>query len=99
MDDELTQPGVEPVRVAQRWQVAPGADEAVLDRVARKLRVAEDQAGGCVESRDGRAGKLGEGVMIALPCPFHEVALVHDRPTFRARPFGRADMVGVARSR
>ena len=80
MDDELAQPGVELVRVAQRRQVAPGADEAVLDRVAGQLRVAKDQAGGCVEPGDGRAGERGEGVMIALPCPFDEVPLVHDSP-------------------
>ena len=82
MDDELAQPGVELVRVAKRRQVPPGADEAVLDGVARKLRVAEDQAGGCVESGDGRAGERSEGVMIALPCPFDEVSLVHDCPRF-----------------
>ena len=80
MDDELAQPGVELVRVAKRRQVPPGADEAVLDGVARELRVAEDQPGGCVESCDGRAGERGEGVMIALPCPLDEVPLVHDSP-------------------
>ena len=99
MDDELAQPGVELVRVAKRRQVPPGADEAFLDGVTRELRVAEDQASGCVESCDGGAGERGEGVMIALPCPFDEVSLVHDCPTFGARPFGRADMVGVACSR
>ena len=85
VDDELAQPGVELVRVAERRQVPPGADEAVLDGVASELRVAEDQAGGCVESGDGRAGERGEGVMIALPCPFDEVSLVHDCPTSTVR--------------
>ena len=80
MDDELAQPGVELVGVAKRRQVPPGADEAFLDGVARELRVAEDQAGGCVQPRDGRAGERGEGVMIALLCPFDEVSLVHDSP-------------------
>ena len=57
MDDELAQPGVEPVGVAQRRQVPPGADEPFLDRVARELRVPEDQPGCRVQPGDGRAGK------------------------------------------
>ena len=80
MDDELAQPGVELVRVAKRRQVPPGADEPFLDRVARELRVPEDQSGGRVQPGDGRAGERGEGVMIALPRPFDEVPLVHDSP-------------------
>ncbi len=82
MDDELTQPGVELVRVAKRRQVPPSADEAFLDGVAGELRVAKDQPGGCVESSDGRASERGEGVMIALPCPLDEVSLVHDCPRY-----------------
>ena len=66
----------------KRRQVPPGADEAVLDRVVGELRVAEDQASGGVQSCDRRAGERGEGVMIALPCPFDEVPLVHDCPRF-----------------
>jgi len=80
MDDELAQPGVELVGVAKRRQVPPCADESILDRVSRELRVPEDQPGGRVQPRDGRAGERGEGVMIAPLCPFDEVSLVHDSP-------------------
>ena len=45
MDDEMAEPGVEPIGVAKRRQVPPRADESFLDRVVRELRVAEDQAG------------------------------------------------------
>ena len=87
MDDELAEPRVEPVGVAQRRQVPPGADEPFLDRVARELRVPEDQPGCRVEPRDGRAGKLREGVMIAPLRPLDEVSLVHDNPLpRRGRP-------------
>lgn len=86
MDDELAQPCVELVRVAKGRQVPPGADKAFLDGVTREFRITEDQASGGIESCDRGAGERGEGVMIALPCPFDEVSLVHDCPTFGARP-------------
>ena len=78
------QPGVEPCRGrASAGQVPPGADESILDRVARELRVPEDQPGRRVQPRDGRAGERGEGVMIAPLCSFDEVSLVHDSPRLR----------------
>ncbi len=80
MDDELAELGVELLGVAKCRQVPPGADETILDRVARELRVPEDQTGRRVQPRDGRAGERSEGVMIALLCPFDEVSLVRDSP-------------------
>ena len=76
-NDETAQPGIEPIRVPKGRKVPPGCDESVLDRVSRELGISEDQAGGGVEPCDGHAGKLSEGVMIALPRPFHESSLVH----------------------
>ena len=69
-------PSVEPVRVAETGQVAPRADERLLDRVARELRVAEDQAGGRVQPREMRVDERGEGVMLALPRSFDQLSLV-----------------------
>lgn len=54
-------------------------DEAILDRVACELRVPEDEARRAVQPHDGSAGKLGEGVMIAVPRSLHEPSLVHGR--------------------
>ena len=48
-------------------QVPPGSDERLLDRVARELRVAEDQAGGRVQPREVHVEERGEGVMFASP--------------------------------
>src|SRR5206468_10766449 len=49
IDDQAMNPGVEPVRVTDTGQVAPGADEPLLDRVARELRVPEDQSGSRIQ--------------------------------------------------
>ena len=75
--DEAMEPGVEAVGIAKSRQVPPGSDESVLDRVACELRVPEDEAGHLVQPHDGRAGELGEGVMIALRCSLDETSLVH----------------------
>jgi uncharacterized protein len=73
------EPGIEPVRVTKTGQVAPGADERFLDRVARELRVPEDEAGRRVQPRKGRVDKLREGVMIAPLRASDELSLVHGR--------------------
>ena len=79
------EPGVEPIGVAKSGQAAPGFEQGVLDDVPSELGVPDDHAGGRVESREGRAGQHGEGVMIALPCPLDEAPLVHGLPLVRAR--------------
>src|SRR5689334_20362739 len=50
--EQPLQPGIEPVRIAETGQVAPGADQRLLDGVARELAIAEDQAGGRVQPRE-----------------------------------------------
>ena len=47
--EEAVEPGIEPVRVTKPGQVPPGAHQGVLDRVARELRVPEDEARGRVQ--------------------------------------------------
>ena len=79
VDGQAIEPGIEPVGVTQPRQVAPGSDERLLDRVAGQLRIPEDEAGGLVQPRDGPAGELGEGVMIASPRSLDESTLVHGR--------------------
>jgi hypothetical protein len=71
------EPGLKPFRVAKPGQVPPGSKEGVLDRVSRELAISEDQPGGCVQPRDGRAGKHGKGVMIARLRSLDETSLVH----------------------
>src|SRR3954452_16161689 len=73
------EPGVETVRVTKAWQIAPGADGCLLDRVTRELRVAEDQPGRRVQPRETHVEQGREGVMIASPRSLHECSLVHGR--------------------
>src|SRR5436305_8587720 len=79
VDDQSMEPGVEPIRVTKAGQVSPGSDGCLLDRVARELRVAEDQAGSRVQPREMDVEQGREGVMIASPRPFNETSLVHGR--------------------
>ena len=90
---ESVEPGLEPVGVAQPRQVPPGSDEGVLDSVLRQLAIAEDEAGHGFQSRDRRAGKHREGVMVAAACPLDEFPLVHDHLV--SRPSGRFKANGV----
>jgi hypothetical protein len=84
IDGKAMEPGIEPVRIAKSRQVSPGANEPLLDRVARELGVPENQAGRRVQPRERRVDERGEGVMIAMPCAFDERSLVHDGPRFTA---------------
>src|SRR6185295_3028385 len=81
VDEEAVEPGVESFGVAERWQVAPGAHEGLLGRVLAPFRVAQDEAGDCIEAGDRGSCQGGEGVMIALPRLFHELQLLHCRLT------------------
>ena len=79
IDHQPVQPGVEAIRVTEPRQIAPGADEALLDRILCQVRVTEDQSGGCVQSPEGAIDELGKGVMIASLRPFDTLSLIHDR--------------------
>ena len=79
VDGQAMEPGIEPVGVAQARQVSPCPEERLLDRVARELRVPEDEPGRRVQPREGQVDERGEGVMIALPRSLDETSLVHGR--------------------
>ena len=80
MDDQSMEPGVESVRVAQAREIAPGADQCVLDRVTCELRVPDDQPSDGVQPHDGQIDERGEGVMIAFSGLLDETSLVHSSP-------------------
>src|SRR6185369_362558 len=77
IDGQAMEPGVEPIRVPKAGQGATCPDQRLLDRVARELRVPEDEACGRVQPRECRVDESGKGVMIALPRPLDELSLVH----------------------
>ena len=74
---QAVQPRLETVRITKAPEIPPGAEQGVLDRVARELRVPDDEAGRRVQPRDRALDELGEGVMIAPPRAFDELSLVH----------------------
>src|SRR5262245_60791385 len=88
---QSVEPGIEPARIAKPAQVLPCPERRLLDRVARELRVAEDQPGGRVQSRKVRADEHAEGFMIALACPLDETRLVHGAPLCRATDAAHID--------
>ena len=77
---QTVEPRAESVRGAQPGQVPPGSDHRILDRVARELRVPEDEPGGRVQPRERRIDERDEGVMITPLRPFDECSLVHSHP-------------------
>ena len=89
VDEQPVEPRVEAVRIPQRGQVAPGADERVLHGVLCLFGIPEDEPGGRVQTGDRGACQLGEGVMIARPRSLHEVSLHHAPRRWRGPP-GRA---------
>lgn len=92
-DGQPMEPGVEPLGVAQTREVPPGGHHRLLDRVARELRVPEDESGRQLQPRDGPVDEQAEGVMIAPTGPFHETALVHGRPSVRCDDLRRTHPV------
>ena len=90
IDGQAVEPRVEPVRVAEAREVAPGSDERLLDRIARELRVPEDESGGRVQPRDGQVDERGEGVMIAPPALGRRDLAGPRSASSAARPWWRA---------
>jgi hypothetical protein len=87
------EPRVESVGLAQPGKVAPRPNEGLLDRVARELAVAEDEAGGRIQTGRGRACQDGEGVAIAASRLVNERPFVHGFASLRRDTSGRARMV------
>ena len=84
-DDEPVEPGVEPLDVAQRRQIAPGSHQRILCRILCEIGVAQDEASDGVESIDGTAGQDGEGLAVSASRPVDEVRLQRPAPS-RGRP-------------
>jgi hypothetical protein len=78
-DEDPVQPTLEPVGLPELGQLPPAAHERLLDGILGEVRVAEDEAGGGIQARAGRADELGEGMPVAFPCSNHEPVLVHAR--------------------
>jgi hypothetical protein len=62
--DEAVQPGVEPVRIADRPNVQPGRDERLLDRVGGEVVAAQDESSDPMESVERVACQCGERIVV-----------------------------------
>jgi hypothetical protein len=80
-DDKPVQPGIEPLDVAQRRQVAPGSDQRFLGGVLGEIGVAQDEASGGIQSIDGAAGQHGKGLPVSASCPLDEFRLHASLPS------------------
>ena len=93
VDGQAVEPGVEPVGIAQR-SAGPARPGSAPPGPRRARAPGPGGSGGRPRpAARGRAGELGEGVMIALASPARRVPLVHGQPLFRHGHGGRARMV------
>ena len=68
------EPGIEALGFAQPAQIAPGADERLLDDVFRGIPIAEDASRDGVQAVVGSAGDDIERVAIAPLCTLDQVS-------------------------
>ena len=75
MHQETTEPGIEPVDLAQRWQVAPAAHERLLGGVLGAVRVSQDEPRDAVQVIDDAGREDLEGIVIAAARPLDQLAV------------------------
>jgi len=80
-DEEPVEPGIEPLDVAQRRQIAPGPDQRLLGGILREFGVAQDEASGRVQPIDGAARQDAEGLAVSASRPVDELRLHASLPS------------------
>jgi len=66
------EPDLEAVRIPEPWQLTPGEEECLLDRVLGPLDIAKDPIRDGVATVAVQVDELGEGSFVALPRPFDQ---------------------------
>jgi hypothetical protein len=74
-DEDPAKPALEPIDVAEPWQIAPHGNERLLERIVGAVRVAKDPLGEREHAVAVRPGEGREGVTIALLCADDEVSI------------------------
>ena len=87
MDEQSLEPGVEPLRIAEAGQLAPGDHQRLLHSVLGEADVAENAASNPVQHVPTRASQDGECLLVAALGLLDEIA-IHS-----LRPFGGAHRV------
>ena len=80
-DDQPVQPGVEPLGVAQRRQIAPGPHQCILGRILREFGVAKEESSDRVQPIDGAACQHAEGLTVSASRPLDEFRLHASLPS------------------
>ena len=86
IDHEPIRPRVEPLRVPERRQLAPGDGQCLLRGVLGERRVAKDPVGDGDKAVDGRGHESGKRLLVTSLCSSHQVGL--HRP-----PLGREAVI------
>ena len=68
-DEELREPGIEPLRLTEPRELTPCLDHGLLDGVLGRVRVPKDLAGDPEQPLAGRANEPLEGVLVAARSP------------------------------
>jgi hypothetical protein len=84
VDQQLVEPCLETVEVAEARQLAPGREECLLDRVLGSVDVVQDAVRDGEETIGGAASEEPEGVLVAGSSRCHERS-IHD-PSLRVHP-------------
>jgi hypothetical protein len=74
-DDQPVQPGIEPLDVAKRRQIAPCPHEGLLGRILREFGIAQDKASDPVQPIDGAGSQDAEGLTVSASRPVDEFRL------------------------
>ena len=82
VDEEPMEPGIELRAIAKAAQVAPGSDESVLDRILRRIPVAEDPSCDRVQAVVCGGRESIECLVVAPLRAFDELGR-HRRPSIR----------------
>jgi hypothetical protein len=93
VDDDPMEPGLEPIGVAQRPELAPCGDERSLHRILGSIPVMQDATGDAHAAIADQPSQGVEGLDVALLRTIHErsmhQALLASRPVRVARSQGR----------
>jgi hypothetical protein len=68
------EPGIEPIRIAQRGKLLPRANESFLHRVLRQVSLSKDQASDRVKAIASGGREDFECLMVSAGCSLDEIA-------------------------
>ena len=80
-DHQPVEPGVEPVRIAEAGQVAPGDHQRVLHGILGPVDVAEDPLRDREEPVATRADQVGVCLPVPVSCRLDEIAIHRSLPS------------------